>query len=102
MPVCIFGHRVPEGASSCPKCGAPIKKGARGARNVKLKLIEEYSDGLYTLTKGLKGEALWETDDEYCVVFRNVMDGHGTHMLSKPFWIPKKYLKKFSLIDYFF
>ncbi len=102
MPVCIRGHIVPEGASLCPKCGAPIKKNARSAGHKKVKLIKNYSDGMYTLIRGLKGEALWETDDEYCVVFRNVMDRYGTHMLSKPFWIPKKYLKKFSLIDYFF
>jgi hypothetical protein len=50
----------------------------------------------------LKGEALSETDDEYCVVFRNVMSRYGAEMATEPFWIPKKYLKKFSLVDYFF
>ncbi len=97
MPVCRYGHEVPEGASFCPRCGAPV---ARFARNLKVKLVEDYNAGIYTLTKGLKGEALWETDDEYCVVFPNAMTIYG-RMGTERFWIPKKYLKKFSIVDYF-
>ena len=99
LPVCRYNHEVPEGASFCPKCGAPI---VRSARHLKVKLVEDYNAGIYTLTKGLKGEALRETDDEYCVVFRNVMSRYGSQMATEPFWIPKKHLKKFSIVDYFF
>jgi hypothetical protein len=69
---------------------------------MKVKLTEDYNAGIYTLTKGLKGEALQETDDEYRVVFRNVISRHGSQMFTEPFWIPKRYLKKFSLLDHFF
>lgn len=98
LPVCKYDHQVPEGASFCPKCGAPI---VRFARHLKVKLVEDYNAGIYTLTKGLKGEALRETDDEYCVIFPNAVDRYG-NMVTRTFWIPKKHLKKFSIVDYFF
>ena len=91
LPICRYNHEVPEGASFCPKCGASI---VRFARHMKVKLIKDYNTGIYTLTKGLKGEVLQETDDEYRVVFRNVMSRYGSQMATEPFWIPKKYLKK--------
>ena len=99
LPVCRYDHEVPDGASFCPMCGASIK---RHAKNMKVKLIENFNAGIFTLTKGLKGEALWETNDEYCVVFRNVMSRYGSQMATEPYWIPRKYIKKFSLVDYFF
>lgn len=80
------GSVIPDDFAFCPKCGASI---ARSARHLKVKLIEDYNAGIYTLTKGLKGEALWETDDEYCVVFRNVISRFGSEMATQPFWIPK-------------
>lgn len=75
---------------------------AKGVRNLKVKLIEDYPSGIFMLTKGLKGEAIRENDDEHCVIFRNVISHFGSEMFSQRFWIPKRYLKKYSLIDYFF
>jgi len=98
LPVCRYGHEVPNGASHCPKCRASIK---RFVKHMKVKLIENYNAGIFTLTKGLKGEALWETDNEYCVIFPNAVDRYGDRV-TEPYWIPKKYLKKFSLSDWFF
>ena len=99
LPICRNDREVPEGASYCPKCEASI---VRFTRNLKVKLIDDYSTGIFTLTKGLKDEAIKETENEYYVIFRNVISRYGSQMFSEPFWIPKKYLKIFSLVDYFF
>ena len=106
------GHKYPESTDSvwyCPNCGlAHARTGlserehARAVKPFMVKLIEDYNVGLGVLTKGMRGQVIQETDYEYFVNFSDVVGSWGGAPSFQQFWIPKKSVKKFSLLDHIF